>query len=122
MALLKKNIVIFLRLQDHSYYLHMFQVSFGEAILTTTHVVNRILTSHNSGLSPFEKLYGHAPDYSALSVFGCTYFVLKPHVERTKLSAKSTLCVFMGYGLGKKGYRCFDQLVKNCMSHVMLYF
>lgn len=73
MALLKENIVIFLRLQDHSYYLQMFQVSFGEAILTTTHVVNRILTSHNSGLSPFEKLYDHAPDHFALRVFRCAF-------------------------------------------------
>nr|GEX10857.1 Gag-Pol polyprotein [Tanacetum cinerariifolium] len=45
-----------------------------------------IPTVHNSGLSPFEKLYGTSPDYSSLRVFGCTCFVLKPHVERTKLS------------------------------------
>jgi len=58
------------------------------------HVMNRILISHNFGLSPSEKLYGHAPNYSTLCVFGCTYFVLKPHVEHITLSAKSTLCVF----------------------------
>jgi len=103
MALLKENIVICCDCKIILVICRCFKYLLGEAILTTTHVVNRILTSHNSGLSPFEKLYGHAPDYSALSVFGCTYFVLKPHVERTKLSAKSTLCVFMGYGLGKKG-------------------
>ena len=80
----------------------------GEVILKTTHVVNWILTSHNFSLSPFEKLYGHALDYSVLHVFGCTCFVLKTHVERTKLSTKSALCVFLGYGLGQKGYRCFD--------------
>jgi len=43
-----------------------------------------------------------------LCVFGCTSFVLKPHVERTKLSPKYALCVFMGYDLGQKGHRCFD--------------
>ena len=80
----------------------------GEAILTATHIMNRILTSHNFGLYPFEKLYGHTPDYSTLCVFGCTCFDLKPHVERTKLSAKFPLCVFLGYGLGQKGYHCFD--------------
>nr|GEV39995.1 uncharacterized mitochondrial protein AtMg00810-like [Tanacetum cinerariifolium] len=80
----------------------------GEVILTATYVINRIPIAHNSGLSLFEKLYGTLPDYSSLHVFGCTCFVLKPHVERTKLSLKSTLCVFLVYGVSKKGYRCYD--------------
>ncbi|GJR10326.1 retrovirus-related pol polyprotein from transposon TNT 1-94 [Tanacetum coccineum] len=83
-------------------------VFWGEADLTVTYVINRIPTSHNSALSPFEKLYGTLPDYSSLRVFGCTCFVLKPHVERTKLSLKSTLCVFLSYGVSQKGYRCYD--------------
>ncbi|GJV87666.1 retrovirus-related pol polyprotein from transposon TNT 1-94 [Tanacetum coccineum] len=73
----------------------------GEAFLTATYVINRIPTAHNSGLSPFEKLYGTLPDYSSLRVFGS-------YVERTKLSAKSTLWVFLGYGVSQKGYRCYD--------------
>ena len=80
----------------------------GEAILTAAHVINRIPTSHNSGLSPFEKLYGYAPVYSSLRVFGCTCFVLRPHAERNKLASRSALCVFLGYGVSQKGYRCFD--------------
>ncbi|GKF29654.1 gag-pol polyprotein [Tanacetum coccineum] len=65
------------------------------------YVINIIPTAHNYGLSPFEKLYGTLPDYSLLRV-GCTCFVLKP------LSAKSTLCVFLGYDVSQKGYRCYD--------------
>ncbi|KAJ9553465.1 hypothetical protein OSB04_017510 [Centaurea solstitialis] len=83
-------------------------VFWGEALLTATYLINRIPTAHNSGLSPFEKLYGESPDYSLLRVFGCTCFVLRPHVERNKLSPRSALCVFLGYGIGQKGYRCFD--------------
>ncbi|GKD42492.1 retrovirus-related pol polyprotein from transposon TNT 1-94, partial [Tanacetum coccineum] len=83
-------------------------IFWGEAVLTATYVINRIPTAHNSGLSPFEKLYGTSPDYSSLRVFGYTCFVLKPHVERTKLSSKSTLCVFLGYGVSQKGHRCYD--------------
>ncbi|XP_062116485.1 uncharacterized protein LOC133830512 [Humulus lupulus] len=52
---------------------------------------------------------GHIPDYSSLRVFDSTCFVLRPTVERTKLSSCYALCVFLGYGDGKKGYRCFDQ-------------
>ncbi|KAJ9562057.1 hypothetical protein OSB04_007217 [Centaurea solstitialis] len=83
-------------------------VFWGEVLLTATYLINRIPTAHNSGLSPFEKLYGESPDYSLLRVFGCTCFVLRPHVERNKLSPRSALCVFLGYGIGQKGYRCFD--------------
>ncbi|GJU65420.1 retrovirus-related pol polyprotein from transposon TNT 1-94 [Tanacetum coccineum] len=41
-------------------------VSWEEAVLTATYVINRIPTTYNSGLSPFEKLYGTLPDYSSL--------------------------------------------------------
>jgi len=88
-------------------------VLWGKVILKPTHFVNQISTSYNSSLAPFEKLYGHAPNYFTLRVFRCTCFVLKPHVERTKLSPKSALCVFLGYGLGQKGYHCFDLVSKK---------
>ncbi|GKD42938.1 gag-pol polyprotein [Tanacetum coccineum] len=55
-----------------------------------------------------KRLYGQVPDYFSLRVFCCTCFVLKPHVECTKLTTKSTLCVFLGYGSGQKGYHCYD--------------
>ena len=62
-------------------------VFWGEAVLTAVNLINKIPSSHTSGLSPFEKLYGHPPDYSSLRVFGSTCFVLRPSVERTKLSS-----------------------------------
>ena len=80
----------------------------GEAVLTAVNLINKIPSSITSGISPFQKLYGRCPDYSFLRVFGCTCFVLRPHVERDKLSSKSAVCVFLGYGEGQKGYRCFD--------------
>jgi len=36
----------------------------GEVVLTTISLINTISSSHSSGLSPFEKLYGYVPDYS----------------------------------------------------------
>jgi len=84
---------------------HVPRQFWGEAALTAVYVINRIPTSLNGGLSPYEKLYGEVPDYSLLRVFGCTCFVLKPHVERNKLGSKTAICVFLGYGAGQKGYR-----------------
>ena len=83
-------------------------IFWGEAVLTAVHLINRIPTALTAGISPYERLFGSAPDYSSLRVFGSTCFVLRPEAERNKLSARSAACVFLGYGEGRKGYRCFD--------------
>jgi histone deacetylase 1/2 len=85
----------------------------GEAILTTISLINTIPSSHSSGLSYFEKLYGYVSDNSSFRVFGCTYFILRPHVERSKLSSRSAIYAFLGYGEGKKGHRCFDPITQK---------
>ncbi|CAL2250163.1 unnamed protein product [Prunus armeniaca] len=94
------------------------KVFWGEAVLTANHVINRIPTSLTSSISPFERLYGNSPDYFSLKVFGCTCFVLRPPVEHTKLYARSAMCVFLGYGEGQKGYRCYDPSAQKivCLS------
>jgi hypothetical protein len=111
MVLLKENIGTLSKLLVLSCCLLLFLVSFwGEVVLTVVSLINTIPSSHSLGLSPFENLYGYVPDYSSFRVFGCTCFVLCPHVERSKLSSRSAICVFLGYGEGKKGYRCFDSI------------
>ena len=45
-------------------------------------------------------------------------FVLHPHVEHNNLAFRSAMCVFLGYGEGKTGYRCFDPIThKLYVSH-----
>ncbi|KAK2966733.1 hypothetical protein RJ640_000831 [Escallonia rubra] len=85
----------------------------GEAVLTSVYLINRIPTFVNGGFSPYEKLFGLRPDYSELRVFGCTCFVLLPKNERNKLTARSSLCLFLGYGIEQKGYRCYDPIAKK---------
>jgi hypothetical protein len=84
-----------------------------EVVLTVASLINTILYFHNSGLSYSEKLYGYVLDYPFFRVFSCTCFVLRPHVERSKLSSRSTICIFLGYDDGKKGYRCFDPITQK---------
>ncbi|KAH6817869.1 shaggy-like protein kinase 32 [Perilla frutescens var. frutescens] len=40
-------------------------------------------------------------------VFGCSVYVHIPKSERTKLDPCALKCVFVGYGLHQKGYRCY---------------
>ena len=88
-------------------------VFWGEAVLTAVHLINMIPIALTSGISPFERLTGKPPDYLSLRVFGCTCFVLRPRSDRTKLSARSAMCVFLGYSEGQKGYRCYDPNAKK---------
>ena len=76
-------------------------------------MINTIPSSHSSCLSSFEKLYGYVPDFSSLRVFGCTCFIFRPHIERSKLSSQFAICVFLDYSESKKGYRCFDPITQK---------
>ena len=89
----------------------------GEAVLTAIYLINRTPSSVLSGTSPYEKLFSCKPDLSSLKVFGCTCFVLLHDHERTKLSPKSTVCVFLGYGIEQKGYRCYDPKTNHCCKN-----
>jgi len=85
-------------------------------------LINTISSSHTLGFSPFEKLYGYAPDYSSFRVFYCTCFVLYPHVEHSKLSTQSVICVFLRYGEGKKRYCCFNLVTQKLyVSHHVVF-
>ena len=88
-------------------------VFWEEAVLITVYLLNRMPTPLLSGRSPYECLHGQVPNYSLLRVFGSSCFVLLPKKDRTKLSARCVLCVFLGYEIHQKGYRCYDHMTKK---------
>jgi hypothetical protein len=89
-------------------------VSFwGEAALTAVYTINCCPSPVVQNTTLYERLFGTAPNYSLLKVFGCVCFVLlQPH-EPTKLQPRSQLCCFLSYGLEEKGYQCYDPVVKR---------
>jgi len=81
-----------------------------EVVLTAIGLINTISSSYTLCFSPFEKLYGYTLDYFFFRVFSYTYFILLPHIECNKLSSRSNIYIFLGYGEGKKRYHYFNPI------------
>ena len=79
-----------------------------EAFFTSAFLSNLLPTTvNNKMVSPFERLNGSPPIYTALRVFGCAYYpYLRPYANN-KFDPKSLLSVFVGYNEKYKGYRCY---------------
>ncbi|KAI3412713.1 uncharacterized protein J3R85_017059 [Psidium guajava] len=80
----------------------------AEALLTAVHLINRLPSFVLNQDTPFYRLHSRSPTYTHVRVFGCTCFVILPPHERTKLTARSIQCAFLGYSTEHKGYRCYD--------------
>ncbi|KAE8778528.1 hypothetical protein D1007_48548 [Hordeum vulgare] len=79
-----------------------------EALHTATYLLNRRLSRVIAPHTPHFLLYDVYPYYHHLRVFGCLRF---PNLYATmdhKLAPRSSPCIFLGYPLEHKGYRCYD--------------
>jgi hypothetical protein len=69
------------------------------------YLINR-LPSHK--LVPYKILLNKEPDYTHLKVLGCLCFSYTRPYNKHKLEPRSQLCVFLGYGINQKGYKCLQ--------------
>lgn len=93
-----------------------------EAIATATYLTNHLPSKPLNYKTPLATLSSFVTLPSSHSlpprIFGCVVFVHLPKQSRTKLEPRAIKCVFVGYGVNKKGYRCFDP-VHNRMYTTM---
>ncbi|KAM1503397.1 hypothetical protein ACFXTO_028641 [Malus domestica] len=96
-------------------HMHVPKKFWSFAILTATYLINR-LPSHVLGFkSPYEVLKGRKINLTHLKVFGRVCFVHIQALNRDKLDARATKCVFVGYSSTQKGYKCYNPTTKKCV-------
>jgi transposase InsO family protein len=76
----------------------------GEAILTSCHVLNRVPTK-NKEITPYEEWEKKRPTLSYLRTWGCLAKVNLPITKKRKLGPKTVDCVFLGYAAHSIAYR-----------------
>lgn len=79
----------------------------GEAILTTSQLINRTPSVVLNNVLPYELLYQAKPSYEHLRVFGSLCFVHSKSRDKDKFGLRSKRCVFVGYPFTQKGWKVF---------------
>jgi len=87
-------------------------IYWGQCVLATTYLINRMPSKVLGGQSPYEKLYGNKPMLTHLRVLGCLCYA-KVLSESDKLTSRSKASVFMGYSKTQKGYILLDLASKS---------
>ncbi|MCO5601492.1 hypothetical protein L7F22_055613 [Adiantum nelumboides] len=80
----------------------------AEAVNTGVYIKNRTPIAAVHEVTPEEKYSGMKLDLSHLKVFGCIAYVHIPDELRTKLDPNAEKCIFVGYSIEQKGYRCYN--------------
>jgi hypothetical protein len=80
----------------------------AETVATAVYIMNRTPTAVVHDMTPKEKFTSKKLDVSHFRVFGCIAYMHVPDEKRSKLNPKAKKCIFIGYSLEQKGYRCFN--------------
>ncbi|KAJ0580159.1 putative RNA-directed DNA polymerase [Helianthus annuus] len=84
-----------------------------DAFSSAVFIINRLPSKLLQGVSPFEILYHHVPNYDFFRPFGCRVFPCLRDYAPHKLSPRSIACVFIGYCSKYKGYKCLDPITSR---------
>jgi transposase InsO family protein len=89
----------------------------AELVNTSAYILNRTGVSGVPGKSPHEVWFGVVPKIEHLRVIGTIGFAHIPKQLRTKMAAKATRCILVGYN-GDMNYRLYDPVGRKIIwSH-----
>ncbi|WVZ50418.1 hypothetical protein U9M48_001671, partial [Paspalum notatum var. saurae] len=90
------------------YTMNVPKFLWSEAVMTATHLINRMPSRVLGMKTPCETLFGKNEFIVAPKVFGCTCFVRDHRPSVGKLDPQAIKCIFVGYSCGQKGYKCWS--------------
>lgn len=80
----------------------------GHVVQCAAYLINRMPLVSLDNVSPYEKLFGHAPNNDHLRAFGCLCFVSTLKQGRSKFDPRADKCIFLGYPFGQKAYKLYN--------------
>jgi hypothetical protein len=104
---------------------HVPKQFWGEYVLTTTYLINRMPFRVLNFRTPSQVLLQAFPHTKLLfsldsKVFSCSVFVHIHH--RGKLDPTSLKCIFIGYSPHQKGYKCYSPVLKKVYTSMDVIF
>ncbi len=100
----RKNRVLTEMVNSMLSYSGLGQGFWGEAVLTTCHILNRV-PNKETKITPYEQWKKRKPNLNYLKVWGCRAIVKVPTPKRKKLGERGIECIFIGYAHNSKAYR-----------------
>ena len=96
----------------------------GYAVLTANYLINRTPSRVLHGKIPYQVMFPDKDLYILPpKLFGCVSFVHNLSPGRDKLDPRSYKCIFLGYSLTQKGYKCYSpSLRKHFVSADVTFF
>lgn len=79
-----------------------------EAVNIAVYIMNKAHTVAVQDVTPEEKFAGNKTNLLHMKGFGCIAYVHVRDKLRIKLNPKAEKCIFIGYSLEKKGYKCYN--------------
>lgn len=91
--------------------MHVPKYLWGDALLTSTYLINRLPSRPLNFKIPLSTLTMHYPQYIPyeipLKTFGCTAFIHFREHHRSKLDPRAIKTIFVGYSPTQKGHKCY---------------
>lgn len=95
------------------FHAHAPSALWVEAFASAVYIINRLPSSVLQHTSPYEILFGTAPNYANFHPFGCQVFPYLRDYSPHKLAPRSLPCIFLGYSTQHKGFCCLDPVTSR---------